>query len=349
MSRKKPSMRKRLRQYLDRIALRTLSRSRFGSCLYYLIFSHEFLDEQLAVLRGRLRYEENKIAGENHVLVRRNIHRLEKGLIMRPRRDTFGVDYIFSTVQSLRECLKSDILSQGEVKWAFDVLAEYFDSVDSTDSEIGKSKELFFKFEQLQLTGNISASKPYLEKDREKSSINFENLILLFKQRRSIRWFSNVKVEHEVINQAIDACSFAPSACNRQPFKFYICDEKPLTTNIAECAMGTAGFSKNIQTIIAVVGDLSYYPFERDRHVIYIDSSLATMQLMLALETLGVGTCAINWPDIPSREARISSLLKLNKYEKVIMLVAIGYPDPEGGVPYSHKKTHHSLVKYLEN
>jgi hypothetical protein len=56
-------------------------------------------------------------------------------------------------------------------------------------------------------------------------------------------------------------------------------------SEVAATAMGTAGFSNNIPALIAVVGDLSAYPAERDRHVIYIDGGLATMQLMLAFET----------------------------------------------------------------
>ena len=95
---------------------------------------------------------------------------------------------------------------------------------------------------------------------------------------------------------------------------------------------------------MAVVGDLSAYPLERDRHLIYIDASLASMQLMLAAETLGLATCPINWPDIERAEQRIRDLLDLPPHERVIMLIAIGYGDPEGGVPYSQKKQSNVLV-----
>ena len=100
--------------------------------------------------------------------------------------------------------------------------------------------------------------------------------------------------------------------------------------------------------IIAVVGDLSSYPAERDRHVIYIDGSLVTMQLMLALETLGLSTCAINWPDVENREQKLDKLLNLNKYERTIMLLAVGYADPQGGIPFSQKKNSLDLVKVIK-
>jgi nitroreductase len=68
------------------------------------------------------------------------------------------------------------------------------------------------------------------------------------------------------------------------------------------------------------------------------------MQLMLAAETLGLSTCPINWPDVDAAERRIRELLEIPSYERVIMLIAIGYGDPEGGVPYSQKKQRDLLV-----
>src|SRR5690606_16867538 len=107
---------------------------------------------------------------------------------------------------------------------------------------------------------------------------------------------------------------------------------------IANCAGGTSGFAENLTSIVAVVGDLSAYPYERDRHLIYIDGSLAAMQLMLALETLGLSTCSINWPEINANERKIRKVIKLKDYERVVMLLAVGYADQTGGIPYSQKK-----------
>ena len=130
----------------------------------------------------------------------------------------------------------------------------------------------------------------------------------------------------------------APSACNRLPYRFLYTDERQKVTKLAGFAGGTVGFVEGIPSLIVVIGDLSAYPLERDRHCIYIDSSLATMQLMLALETMGLSTCPINWPDIEFREQLMQKELGLEDYERPIMLLAVGYADPAGGVPYSQKK-----------
>ena len=69
------------------------------------------------------------------------------------------------------------------------------------------------------------------------------------------------------------------------------------------------------------------------------------MQLMLDAETLGLSTCSINWPDVDAAERKIQGMLELQSHERVVMLIAIGYGDPDGGVPYSQKKQRDLLVQ----
>ena len=95
-----------------------------------------------------------------------------------------------------------------------------------------------------------------------------------------------------------------------------------------------------------IVGRQRAYFSERDRHLIYIDGALAAMSFVLALETLGLSSCCINWADIEAQERKMARLLQLEPDERVIMLVAIGYPDPEERVPYSAKKMLHTLRRY---
>ena len=70
----------------------------------------------------------------------------------------------------------------------------------------------------------------------------------------------------------------------------------------ARLAVETLCFADNIQCLIAIIGELDTYPLERNRLLIYIDGTHASMQLMLAFETLGLSSCAINWPDVEANE-----------------------------------------------
>lgn len=98
--------------------------------------------------------------------------------------------------------------------------------------------------------------------------------------------------------------------------------------------------------IVAVVGTLDAFYCERDRHVIYIDSSLAAMSFSLALETVGLSSCIFNWPDIEKRERMAEKVLGLEGYERPIMFMGVGYPDPEAMVAYSQKRPLEVIREY---
>ena len=73
--------------------------NRLTATLYAIPGLLTFNREQYAVLRGRREYYRNlKKARITHVELRRNIHRLEKGMSMRPRRPVFARDYIGETL-----------------------------------------------------------------------------------------------------------------------------------------------------------------------------------------------------------------------------------------------------------
>ena len=75
--------------------LMLFSRFTFLSAIYYTLLSKSFWREFNSVLLGRFLYLKrlNKKT-ENIFLLRRNVHRLEKGLLMIPRKPVFGIKYI---------------------------------------------------------------------------------------------------------------------------------------------------------------------------------------------------------------------------------------------------------------
>ncbi len=91
----------------NRAVLEVGGSSRLGATLYALPGFVTFNREQWAVLSGRRTYYANlKRSRTSHVELRRNVHRLEKGILMRPRRDAFARDYIVETVEFYRAALR---------------------------------------------------------------------------------------------------------------------------------------------------------------------------------------------------------------------------------------------------
>ena len=320
------------------------SRSGFLASLYFTFLSKSFYREHRAVLAGIVACRHADIAQlDSYGPFRRNVHRLEKGLVMRPRRHSFAESYIGQTVaQFARAC--SGRIDARELGWARDVLTEYFAVVKDTP-RIAAARRVF---EELDLPCTAGNAIPYHLTKLQRSGIAFDDLRQLFVERRSVRWFEQRPVPADLIERAIEAASLAPTACNRLPYRFDVLREPARAAEVAHLAGGTAGYAENIPCLIVIVGDLSCYVEERDRHLIYIDSALASMQLMLAFQVLGLSTVPINWPDVEDRELRMQAELNLAIHERPVMLIGVGYGDASGLIPYSQKKPANLLLRFEE-
>ncbi|WP_252699693.1 nitroreductase family protein [Natronosalvus vescus] len=325
-------------------AKKVLANSRTLTTLYFALHQTFYIEQQ-TMLHGQATYHEEEEQRENprHRIIR-NIHRIEKGLSMKNRRSVFAEGYIKETVHDVISAWKRNEHPDDQLYWAVDVLSKYFETVEVNDNIRG-SKIIFESFlADINYEPGNRTPKPRQEFECE--PVEHEDLKKLAEQRSSTRWFKQRKVPRERIDDALEVAIQSPTACNRQPFEFRIYDDDELIKEIVELPMGTKGYRENVPCLAVIVGKQRAYFHNRDRHVVYIDSSLAAMSFQFALETLGLASCCINWPAIPWREREMAELINLDNDEEVIMLMAIGYPDEEGMVPYSEKKDLDSIRKY---
>lgn len=352
--------RRRIRRIIKFIKLsivRLFSWSGITASFYYFLFSREFDREHRSVLLGRLAFDRalKRYKGSNGLL-RRNIHRLEKGLIMPRRREIFALDYIQETLDLYELLLNASIESKmgnNELHWATDVLKKYFDACSASPLNAPAS-ERFRRLPEpppaLETESFPNSERtPYTAGDRPDLTVSFDSFLALAQRRRSVRWFEPRPVEQEKLDKIVEVARLSPSACNRLPYRFRILTQAALAQQGAELAGGTGGFAHQIPALIVVLGDLSCYSEEKDRHLIYIDASLASMSLMLAAETLGLSTCPINWSDVPTREKAMYRFLgDIPEYLRPIMLIAIGYASDTGKIPFSSKKNIEEIMD-IEN
>ena len=293
---------RRVRVFIQSNLSKFLSLSKLFAVPYYLIFSRKFDREIFAFSHAVRKYNQDlhQVLSSN-VVIRRNIHRLEKGLIMENRRDVFALDYIRETIEAYERICKTqteDEVDVGELQWAHDVLTEYFRVTDRGHKLIGAMKQ---RFDALPEPPGFDCEKvfiPYPSKRRGAVQVpSYEAFMALSTRRRSVRWFKDQKVPRALVDKALAAAVQSPSACNRQPFSYRIFDDPDMVQEIAQIPFGTTGFSHNFPMIAVVVGDMSKFFAARDRHVIYIDSSLSIMAFLYALETLGLSSLTINCQD----------------------------------------------------
>jgi nitroreductase len=314
-----------------------------GAVLYYLLRRRVFRDEQRAVLAGRVHHEDSSRPDGTLHLLRRNTHRLEKGLVMQPRRSVFAAAYVGETVEAYRRLKDAESDCHEDLRWAHDVLARYFDAVDAaSDARVADAAQRFERLEDLP--GAVRA--PFVRGVPPEGTASYQDVLALASHRRSVRWFERRPVPRPLLEQAFAVAATAPSACNRQSLRFLVFDDPTRVSSVLSVPMGTAGWGHQVPCAVVVVGQLRGYPAERDRHVVYVDGSLAVMSFILAAESLGLGTCCVNWAALPALERQLREQVHLDDDEVVVMMLAVGYPDQSAHVPYSSKRALSHLLEY---
>lgn len=309
---------------------------------FYFLFSKSFGNEMKMYLSARRDYlKKQHHRSENLFLLRRNIHRIEKGLIMKNRRKVFAIDYIEETADLLKSLVNGKAAND-QIQWAFDVLHQYFE-VTEKNPKRDNAKKVFDSLAPTFASKGLFTpfSLPLTP------VIDDNSFATLARKRKSVRFFEAGKIpERSIMDKAVQLAGLAPSSCNRQPFSFHIIDNPDMAKEIAKLPGGTKGFSEELTSMVAVVGQMNVSPSISDRHLMYIDGSLASMNFMLALESMGVASCPINWPDDKAKDEQVRKMLSLDKFERPIMLIAYGYAARDGMLAHSVRKPLDQLRKY---
>jgi nitroreductase len=342
-SRLKTALKAVKRRFKDSV-WKTVSRRRYLAPFYYHFLSSAFDGEMKSVIAGQLHHQfGDKIETVgNEYAFRRNIHRLEKGLSMRPRRKVFAASYIENTTAFFLRL--SDLCSTGDqgavelLEWSRDVLCRYFEVVaQDADPAVDAARDLFLKA-GAHPPKESGHRVPFVRPAVLQPPVTYDEFKSLALNRKSIRRYEQRPLPREVIDKAVDVARFAPSACNRQPFEIRVYDEREMIDALGSLAGGAKDLYQNYPCLLVLVGRLRAFPKESDRHIIYIDASLAAMSLILAFETLGVGSCVVNWPDIPDKDAAVNAAMGLDPDERVVMMISAGFEDREGEVCWSQRK-----------
>jgi nitroreductase len=277
---------------------------------------------------------------------------LEKGLVMRPRRPVFALEYIDATVRTYGASRalaaeEPELVDPAQLRWAHDVIRMYFEAAGGHPT-IDKVRAKWDAIAPLPADPSAVGAgvAPYHRDLREAPPVDYDDLLRLAQRRRSVRWYLPKAVPREIIDRALEVAALSPSACNRQPFEFRIIDDPKLLPSVAAVPKGTRGFDQGFPAFAVVVGRMRAFFSERDRHLIYIDGALAAMSFVFALESLGLSSCCINWADEAEQEREMSRLLGLAPDERPVMCISFGYPDPDGMVPYSEKRPLDRLRRY---
>ena len=168
--------------------------------------------------------------------------------------------------------------------------------------------------------------------------MNMEKLNYIL-YRRSIRRYTDQKISEQQIKNLLTAAMYAPSAVNRQPWHFVVIDDSSMMEKIME-VHPHARMLQTASHAIVVCGDEQ---LQHDDGYWIVDCGAATQNLLLAAETMGLGSCWVGLHPREKRKIAFSRLLHLPSHVKPFALVALGYPDERKKRP---DRFHAEKVKY---
>ena len=143
--------------------------------------------------------------------------------------------------------------------------------------------------------------------------------------RRSVRSYKSEPIPESALEKVLDVMRQAPSAGNRQPWRFIIVrDARLRQAMVSEC--GAKEFLKQAPVVIVACGiDKEAWHGvggRRDASAVDIDVAIAIDHLTLAAVAEGLGTCWI----AAFNEVCFKKLLKVPKDVKIVAVTPLGFP-----------------------
>jgi len=196
--------------------------------------------------------------------------------------------------------------------------------------------------------------------------------IELIMGRRSIRRYTDKPVRRETLVELLTTAAWAPSAHNRQPWRFAVIDKQRVKKRLARemgkklrsdlMADGLPGdaIEKDVTRsytritgapalilVALTVEDMDIYPDQRRQQNEWLmavqSTAMAGQNLMLAAHALGLGTCWLCGPLFSPNVVR--KTLRLPPEWQPQGLITIGYPDVK---PVKDRRPLNELVRFVE-
>jgi nitroreductase len=166
----------------------------------------------------------------------------------------------------------------------------------------------------------------------------------LINGRESIRSYDPTKpVDRAVLEKILDAGRIAPSAANRQPWRFLLISSREMLTQVRKCYQKP--WFQDAPHVLVVAGRTGEAWARQDGwNSIETDLTIAMDHMVLAAENEGVATCWIANFDLTV----LRSALSLSSEDRVYVITPLGYPRP--GFSKKGQKQRKALmdvVKYL--
>ena len=150
---------------------------------------------------------------------------------------------------------------------------------------------------------------------------------ILFR-RRSVRKFTDRKVDRQTIDKILEAALTAPSSKNTRSSRFMVVDDPTMLERISQMRDSGSAFVKNAPMAVIVLGDTALTD-------LWVDNcAISATILQLAAEEQGLGSCWVHVngrprkkdaPDMGTAAQYLRKLLPIPASWSPLCVVALGY------------------------
>ncbi len=143
-------------------------------------------------------------------------------------------------------------------------------------------------------------------------------------KRRSIRNYQDREVEEDKLFKILEAARQAPSASNRQEWRFVVVRDKITRLKLCQAAKGQ-GFVNEAPVVIACCAQTDNHIMTCGQACYVIDLAIAIDHMSLAAVELGLGSCWIG----AFHEKEVKKILDIPQEIRVVEMLTLGYPAQE--------------------
>ena len=147
------------------------------------------------------------------------------------------------------------------------------------------------------------------------------NVFEAIRKRCSVRSFLDMSIDEDVLLSVLEAGRLAPSAKNRQEWRFIVVRDDEVRRRIGEAANGQS-FVGKAPVVLVACGVVDGYVMSCGQPSYPIDVAIALDHISLAAVECGLGTCWIG----AFNEDKVKDILGIPKDVRVVELMPIGYP-----------------------
>lgn len=151
------------------------------------------------------------------------------------------------------------------------------------------------------------------------------------RERKSIRAYKPDEVEEEKLARVLEAARLAPSASNRQEWKFIVVKNEATRKKLAATTYGQR-FVGDAPVIIVACATESRSIMTCGQPAYTVDLSIACTHVILEAWDQGLGTCWLGTFD----EGGVKKILGIPDRARVVTMMPLGYPN-EPGRPKTRK------------